>query len=295
MMKRQFLLLGVLGLTACDSIPSDVQGIWTRIEKEWSAFIQSPSGSPSPAPSISPTPSATENPDSPKTGSELTSTAARNSKANAEILQEVFKVIYMRDAKDRSEFGNWVDTLNQGASIEGVYNGLIHSAEYRKLELGQAGASVEALRVFAEELALLEVELSKPTQFDANPVPPPANVSRVLESPGPDPKPDVQVLAERYSQQFVALPIFALKRILGEEALKLLGEKSEYREKLALWYSKWVVHMSERNVDFGIPLRNTSDEVFHYKWVLDNTNDRVKWEVLNRLHRVMNEANKVKQ
>ena len=83
--------------------------------------------------------------------------------------------------------------------------------------------------------------------------------------------------------------------MIGDEALKVIAAKSEYREKLALWYSKWVVHMAQLNVDFGIPLRNKPDDEFHYNWVLNNSNDRVMWEVLNRLHRVLNESNKQKQ
>lgn len=62
------------------------------------------------------------------------SSVAKKAKANSEIFHEMFVVVFMREPKDRSEFGNWVDTLNQGASLEGVYNGLTHSEEYRRLE-----------------------------------------------------------------------------------------------------------------------------------------------------------------
>ena len=50
--------------------------------------------------------------------------------------------------------------------------------------------------------------------------------------------------------------------------------------------------MAQRNVNYGIALRNKADEAFHYKWAVENAGDPVKWEVLNRLHRVLNEANK---
>jgi hypothetical protein len=95
----------------------------------------------------------------------LSSLAAKKAKANSEILHEMFVVIFMREPKDRSEFGNWVDTLNQGASLEGVYNGLTHSEDYRKLEKTSSKASEKAVKVFREEITLLEAELPTPTQL----------------------------------------------------------------------------------------------------------------------------------
>ena len=77
--------------------------------------------------------------------------------------------------------------------------------------------------------------------------------------------------------------------------MTLMTVKKEYPEKMALWYSRWVVHMASRNVDFGVALRNKPDEAFHYKWALTAAEDRLKWEVLNRVHRVLNEANRQKQ
>jgi hypothetical protein len=94
---------------------------------------------------------------------------------------------------------------------------------------------------------------------------------------------------------FVGASIFTLKRVLGDEAIKVMAAKAEYKEKFALWYSKWVVHMASRNVDFGIGLRNKPDEAFHYKWAVEASPEKLKWEVLNRLHRVLNEANRQKQ
>src|SRR4051812_12728139 len=47
------------------------------------------------------------------TEEEFSSNAARNAKANAELLHEMFIAVNMREPKDRTEFGNWADTLNQ--------------------------------------------------------------------------------------------------------------------------------------------------------------------------------------
>lgn len=239
-------------------------------------------------PSVEPTPEA-----------ELTSQAAINAKRNAEVFREIYEVIFAKEPKDRGEFGNWVDTLNQGASLEGVYNGLVYSKEYRRLETIGDSASAEALRVFGEELALLEVELPNPTRFvresgSSELVPAPAPAPSTVSMVQPTPEPTPAMLAEGYSKQFIGASIYTLKRVLGAEALKIVSSKSEYREKQAFWYSKWVARIARKNVDFGLVLRNKPDEALHFKWAVENSEDRLKWEVLNRLHRVLNEANKPK-
>jgi hypothetical protein len=239
---------------------------------------------------------------------EAISDPAKTAKANAELLRELLQVVFMREPRDRAEFGNWADTLNQGASLEGVYNGMTHSAEYRKLEAVNAGASPEALKVFGQELAYLEIELPVPTPFDsrsASPLPVLGDMSsgvsgdqRVIEFQKPaavETKPDLALMADKYSKLFVGASIFTLKRVISDEALKVVGTKTEYREKLAIWYSRWAVRLTQRNVDFGVSLRNKADEAFHFKWALQNPEDRIKWEILNRLHRLLNEANKEKQ
>lgn len=229
--------------------------------------------------------------------------AARLSKMNSELLREVYLTVLLQDSPDRAEFGSLVDTLNQGASFEGVYNGFTHSARYREYEMRKKGASAAALRVFSEELAILELELPEPTQFDETSAQPlrrpdfPTGEERPsFDAPmraAPSPKaPDPKALAELYARQFVGASIFTLKRVIGDEVFKVMATKREYREKLALWYARWVVRVAnERRVDYGLPLRNLADEKFHYKWALDASVDRIQWEILNRLHRILNQAN----
>lgn len=314
--KSTLVLSLLISLAGCD-VPPEAKPWVDRAEKEIKISLVIllkqlgvGDGSESPQPQVSASPSPGLN----------SSNAAMRAKANAELLREILLVALQKEPKDPAEFGNWVDTLNQGASLEGVYNGLTHSTEFRALEEANKGALPEALKAFGQELALLEAELPVVTQFDARsalPLPVMGTVPSEGGTPGGSnsrdpaqevhgaktldgnaekkPPVDVNVLAEQYSKQFVGASIFTLKRVIGDEALKVIAIKSEYREKLALWYSKWVVHMSQLNVDFGVPLRNKPDETMHYKWVLDNSNDRVMWEVLNRLHRVLNEANRQKQ
>jgi hypothetical protein len=327
--------LALLALAGCD-LPPQVQGFWTELQSEWNALLAVAIGKPSPLAQASP-PAASPSPGEP----EFSSPAARAAKQNAELLHEVFSVVFMREPRDRSEFGSLVDTLNQGASFEGVYNGFTHSSDYRKVEMANQGASPEALQIFGEELAAFELELPVMTEFNAasaqplatavNPGEDPANgpvkaengvetlefggtpkkgspkhvETRAPDEPGlngslesspkPSPRPDEKTLADSYTKLFVGASIFTLKRVLGDEAQKVVADKKAYREKLATWYSQWVVHMASRNVDFGLPLRNKPDEQFHYQWAMSSPDDRLLWEVLNRVHRVLNEANKQKQ
>ena len=247
----------LFSLAGCD-LPPEAKSTFLKLENQitslWSDLFELPSAS------LSPSPTPTE--------LELISDASRRGKENSEIFKEIYQVTYIKQPKDRSEFGNWVDTLNQGASLEGVYHGLIQSEDYRQLEVQSKSASPEALRIFSEEFSILGAELS--------------------------PDSDIRALQEKNIQRYVGVSLFTLKKNLGEEALKVIASKNEYPEKLSLWYSKWVVRLADRNIDFGIDLRNKKDEEFHFKWALENKTDRLSWEVLNRLHRILNEANKEK-
>ena len=234
----------------------------------------------------------------------------QKNKSNAEFLQEAFRVVWLEEPGDKSDFMTWLDALNQGASFEGVYNGFTRSSHYRELEVKNRGATLRALKAFSEELTVLTLELQKPTRYEASAASPlPAPVSPTFEvdnndttvnmdpedasfGRGADGKLDPHKLRDEYAKIFVGSSVYTLKRILGDEAMKVIARKSEYREKLAEWYSKWVVRLcTERTVDFGLALRNKADESLHYRWAVQASNDRILWETLNRLHRVINAAN----
>lgn len=267
---------GLLGLGACVWQPSKPQG----------------GGEPRPVPSAS------------GSGETEWGPAAAKAKANSELLAEMFRVVWGRFPADRSIFGSYVDTLNQGASVEGIYNGLVHSSSYRELEKANPGSTSSGLTIFLEELRAFQSEMKSPTRFvrtSASPLatpvfpdglPPaaeePAPVSEVdfpakgaTPSPRPSAPTELQPLFETAS-------IYTLKRVLGDEALRLLDEWKDSPEKRAVWYGKWVARQAGRKVDFGLPLRNTADAGFHENWAKGATSDQLKWEVLNRIHRVLN-------
>lgn len=323
---------GALGLSGC----ADAGRYWQQLQKEIDALLIVLKGGQSPLAKGSPAPTGSPSPAAPTVAGGLDGGA--QAKMNAELLQEMYRIVLIREPKDRSEFGSLVDTLNQGASFEGIYNGFTHSSDYRQMEHANPGASPEALKVFAAELAELEAELPVQTEFTeksalplASTVQPglegegsgqavaapgsegvsvvefgkkaePSAASAAVASPASEsmtpasPTPFDKAAAEpKYRQLFIGASVYTMKRVLGDEALRVVEVKREYPEKFALWYGKWVVRICGRDVDFGVGLRNKADEQFHYNWALKASPDRLQWEVLNRLHRVLNDANKQKQ
>ena len=261
---------------------------------EWIKQGVSPS---SPEPVVSASPSAAPN------GS--VSVNAAKAKANAELLREMYVSVNGVPPTNRADFGSMLDSMNQGASLEGVYNGFIHSAAYRKLEVENPGAQPDALKFFVDELAQIEMELPSVTEFNgdsAKPIelidPASENTPSVESFSFPAKKPSAaaakqpegitkDALVLKYSKLFNKSSIFTLKRVLGDEALKLIQTKKDNKEQLAGWYGKWALKLAAINIDFGIQQRNIADEQFHSKWAMAATEDQIRWEVLNRLHRVL--------
>jgi hypothetical protein len=312
--SRLFAFYGLYGMIALSLSGCELDSSLTRLSQEWEALKIVLAGGSSPL-AKRPEPQTNQRKLPP-------SLAAERAKRNAEMLEEVLSVVYSRKPSNRGEFGSLVDTLNQGASIEGLYNGFTHSSDYRKLEVADPGSTPAALKVFVQELAYAEVELSAVTEFGpaANqplgmPVQPTgevdsgngdANVVDFSHSPTPAgvvspsaslavAKPSVEELKAKYLSEFSGASIFTLKRVLGDEMLKLVDEKgfeNDHASKaLQAWYGPWVMHMASYNVDFGLPLRNRADAVFHSQWAAAADSDSLKWEVLNRVHRVLNSYN----
>ncbi|MEW6056141.1 MAG: hypothetical protein AB1540_05955 [Bdellovibrionota bacterium] len=208
-------------------------------------------------------------------------------RVNGEFIKELFKVVVLRDLKSEEEFIKYMNVLDQGGHYEGIYNGIVYSSEYREKERGVA--SVPALKAYSEILAQIILDqkydpLKIPkTENPAVPLP----TADSVKAPEPSDAERMALVAE-LEKDGIARSLFTLKRRLGEEALKTIDLKKEYREKLATWYGRFTVYLNKRGVDFRLPERNKMDEYFHYKWALDAEEDRLKWECLNRLHTILN-------
>lgn len=222
-------------------------------------------------------------------------------KANSELLGEMFKVVFHLDkVEDKSEFGGLTHSLNQGASLEGIYHGIVMGSRYRGLEGSTKAASPRVLKAFVLEMAELQLSMRSPTEFqveesrkapnieypDGSAAQP--GVAKKKESQEVKEKKDKTVLINELLQIFIGASDYTLKRVLADEALKKFDELKDSPAELAQWYAQFVLRMCDTHIDFGLELRNKPDFDFHFKFAQRMAPDRVKWEVLNRYHRYLN-------
>ena len=229
---------------------------------------------------------------------EKTLSAGELAKANSELLSEMMKVVFNeKEIDDRSNFGTLVHTLNEGASLEGIYRGLVMGSRYRGIEAKSKAASPETLKVFAYEMAQIQSDMKSPTEFtkDARKAPSIEYPDGASDTPTelPDsqevkPKLDQKQLMENLIHLFIGASPYTLKRVLAEEAMKKMDEMKDSTGEMAQWYAKTTLHLIATHVDFGLAQRNLADFDFHFKFAQNMAEDRVRWEVLNRYHRLMN-------
>ena len=205
---------------------------------------------------------------------------------HAEFIKELLQVVLWREARTENEFNKYLNILDQGAHLEGVYNGIVYSDEYRSREKG--AARIAALKAYSKIMTQLLLD----QKYDPLKIKPPASpdvppLEKETAPSQPTEQERAKLLAE-VEQEALTQPVFVLKRKLGEEVLKTIALKREYREKMSTWYGRFSVLMGEFNVEFGLPERNRRDEYYHYRWALEANEDRIKWELLNRVHRVLN-------
>ena len=209
---KKFLAFTVVAVlvTGCDAAQ-----FFDQLNQEWNAMLIVLRGGESPLAKHAP-----RTKDSTRTLSP--SEAAARAKQNSELLQEMFRVVYNRELTDRAQFGSYLDTLNQGASIEGIYNGFTHSSDYRNLEVANPVAKPDALAFFAGELAETELLMSQPTVFNSGSAQPLArlvtpeevgNNEIVFEpSPSSSPAPSPMLSADRHAVRNLELKYMMISR-----------------------------------------------------------------------------------
>ena len=184
---------------------------------------------------------------------------------NRAFIKEIYEHVYARSLVDARQFNEWMNVLTQGASIEGVYRGLTLSDQYRALERGVV--SKGARLFFAAEAAYLKKRIDPKLRQDQ------------LEA-------EIAKASEKAS-------LFTLKRVLGEKVLEAVELNKSDRAAMAQLYSDLVMRWFIVDVDFGVHQRNSRDRDFHLDWARKNSRGRIQWELLNRLHRVMNHLGKI--
>ncbi len=236
---------------------------------------------------------------------------------NAELLQEIYRVVLVMNPSSPAAFGNWLDSMNQGATLEGIYNGFTRSDFQRSLESNpKTTADPKVIGVFSQELSELLLEFPVIPELEAADSKPFQNIEppgigdlrkssdgvsysgSTQESFKPfaksgasalTPRPDLPVLRGRVGALFAGSSIFTMKRVLGEWGLRVLALRlEESPERMRDWYADFAARASKKGVDFGLGLRNESSREFHRKWAEQASDDQIRWEVLNRLHRILN-------
>ena len=232
-------------------------------------------------------------------------TAGELAKENSEILAEMFNVVFdQKDSETKADFGNLVLTLNQGASLEGIYRGIVAGSKYRALESKSQAASTTELKAFAIEMSELQDTMKNPSVFDSDaknapsiqyPTESDAASAPVIHAPdmrdgsqAVTEKKDKTVVRDELLETFLGASTYTLKRVIGDEALKKFDEMKGDRGEMAKWYADFVIRMAQSKVDFGLKLRSDPDFDFHFKFAQKMAVDRTKWEVLNRYHRYLN-------
>ena len=223
-------------------------------------------------------------------------------KENSELLAEMIEVVFNEtEISNKVNFGELANSLNQGASLEGVYHGLVMGSRYRSLESKSQAASTTLLKAFAVEMAELQDTMKNPTEFlkeEAKKAPSiefPDGNSAAGDIPTAAPrsqevkakKPKAQI-GEEMLETFIGASSFTLKRVLCDEALKKIDEVKGSPGELSQWYASFVLRMIKTQVNFGLDQRSNSNFDFHFKFAEHMALDRVKWEVLNRYQRYLN-------
>ena len=210
-----------------------------------------------------------------------------NRDVNADFIREVFHVVLLRDLRNSEEFDKYMNVMDQGGHYEAIYNGVIYASEFRDREKGVS--PVSALKAFTQIMAqiMLDEKYDPIKIHQAEAADAAAGNSSELVPPQPTDAERAELI-NTIEHEAITKSTYWMKRRLGEELLKTIDLKKEYKEKLATWYARFTVFMNKRGVDFGLPQRNMPDEYFHYKWALDADEDRLKWECLNRAHKSIN-------
>lgn len=168
------------------------------------------------------------------------------------FLQELFRVTRKAEPKDE-DLVNWLNTLNQGGSREGIYQALVLDEVYSALESMEEKPSQK----------LLDFSLKLSQRF--------FNQTFKLES---------------LSQ----LNLYSLKRIFTEKGMDLMEYYEVHNlDHLYMWYA---IFSSELARDYSpllkTPLRQDPRLEYHLEWAKAMPIQHIKSEFIIKLHSVMN-------
>ena len=168
------------------------------------------------------------------------------------FLEELFQVTRKTDPKDE-DLVNWLNTLEQGGSREGIYQALVLDEVYNGLESMEEKPSKR----------LLDFALKFSQKY----------------------------LKQTFRPESLSqLNSYSLKRIFTEKGLDVL-EYYEVRDLDAL-YRWYALFSAELGKDYGqllkSDIRKNNSSVYHYEWAKSMPIQHIKSEFIIKLHGVMN-------
>lgn len=168
------------------------------------------------------------------------------------FIEELFWVTRKAQAKDE-DMANWLNTLDQGGSREGLYQALVLDEVYSSLEAMDEKPSEK----------LKEFTLTFSQKF--------LNQTFKAES-------------------LVDLNLYSLKRIMVEKGLDILDfYETKDLDDLYRWYA---VLSSDLARDYGNYMKSTSRKdvsaQYYYTWAKDMPIQHIKSEFIIKLHEIMN-------
>ncbi len=176
----------------------------------------------------------------------------RKRQFNYKFLEELFQVTRKTAPKDE-DLANWLNTLEQGGSREGVYQGLVLDEVYAGLESIEERPSTK----------LLDFCLRYSQTF----------------------------LAQTFKPEgLIKLNLYSLKRIFTEKGLDLL-EYYEVRDldSFYRWYALLSAELARNHRQLlNSPIRQEPSAAYHYEWAKGMPLQHIKSEYIIKLHLVMN-------
>lgn len=169
-----------------------------------------------------------------------------------QFLKEIFLVTRKTDAKDE-DLSNWLNTLDQGGSREGIYQALVLDEVYAALENMDEKPSSK----------LLNFTLTFSQKF----------------------------LNQTFKKESLEqLNLYSLKRILSEKGLDLMEYyEGKDLDSLYRWYAILSADMAkEYSPLLKGAVREDTSALYHYEWAKGMPIQHIKSEFLIKIHAIMN-------
>ncbi len=168
------------------------------------------------------------------------------------FIQELFKVTRKSQAKDE-DVANWINTLDQGGSREGIYQALVLDEVYAAMENMEERPSPK----------LTEFYVKSSHKF----------LNQALKE-----------------ESLAKLNLYSLKRIFVEKGLDLIEYyETKNLDDLYRWYANFSADLAKDHPDL-LPseVRKETTAAFHYQWAKDMPLQHLKSEFIIKVHTVMN-------